>query len=285
MADSVILPEWVSNLIPEEARSNPDIAPLFTPDKEGNPPTMTKYKDPIEFVKSYHHLNELAGRKGVLIPTEKSSPDEIIAFQKAIGWPEKPDGYKFSDVKDLHPALKITTESQKSFADAMHKAGVPTKYADVFNQYAAQYLSGIIAQTEKAGKEATEKAVAELKTAWGDKYDVNLKAASTLVEKVGGKEALAAFGDLGNNPKVLSVLSKIGSVISEDSISKITTGGGGQVPENEAALKEINDIMADAKGARQHPMNKEDHPEHRKWAGVDGLWTQLHKKAYAPPAS
>jgi hypothetical protein len=285
MPDPVTLPEWVAQFIPEDAQKDPEIAALLTPDKDGNPPDIAKYKTPVDFVKSYKNQTELIGRKGVLIPNEKSDAKEIEAFNRALGWPEKPDGYKFSELKDLHPALKLTPESQKAFAEAMHKAGVPTKYADTFNQYAAQYMSGIIAQTEKASQEAIAKANEELKKEWGDKYDMNLKSAVALVEKVGGKEAIGAFGDLGNNPKVLMFLAKLGSVISEDSISKMTTGGGSQMPEQEAAQKEISDIIADAKGARQHPLNNDKHPDHMKWAGAEGEWAKLNKKAYTPSSS
>jgi hypothetical protein len=284
MPDPITLPEWVETTFPEDIRKDPELSPLFNPDDKGNPPDIAKFKSPVELLKSYKSGLELIGRKGVLIPTEKSTPEEVAAFNKALGWPDKPDGYKFSELKDMHPALKITPESQKAFAEAMHKEGVPTKYADIFNRFSAQYLSGIIAQSEKASKESSEKAAAELKAAWGDKFDANLKAASSLVEKVGGKDALSAFGDLGNNPKVLMFLAKLGTVISEDSISKMTTGGGSQVPENEAAQKEIQAIIEDAKGSRQHPMNNEKHPDHRKWAGVDGEWTRLNKKAYSPSA-
>lgn len=263
------LPDEVKTGIPEDFRKDPEIS---------------KYKTIQDFLKGVQEKTALIGRKGVILPTEKSTPEEREAFFNAIGRPEKPEGYKFTDIKDLHPSLKVTPESQKQFAEFLHKNGVPNSQADAFNQYATKYLSDMLTNADKAYKESQEKAINDLKAAWGDKFEENITGAKTLVEKVGGADALGAFGELGNNPKVLAFLHKLSTVISEDSISKITTSGGAQMPEQEAAAKEIQDIIADAKGAKAHPMNDPKHPDHNKWGGIDGLWTQLNKKAYKQTA-
>jgi hypothetical protein len=282
---TAVLPDWVTQIIPEDARKDPELAPLFNPDQNGNPPDMAKYKNPVEFIKTYKNQLKAIGQKGVLIPADfdKASPEELERYYNGIGRPAKPEEYKFSELKDLHPSLKIDEKAGEGFKKFLWEKGVPARQADAFNQYATRYLSDMI----KAGEVATQKQiqahVEELKKEWGDHYSEKVAGATKLVKAILGDKA-ADLGPLESTPAGLRFLAKISEVISEDSIAKITAGGGGMLPEQEQALKEIEEVKTDGAGARKHPLNDEKHPDHKKWIGTDGLWTKLFEKAYSSKA-
>lgn len=299
MPEPITAPEWIGTVFPEDVQKDPTVAPLFTPDEKGNPPDLFKYKTVGDFLKGVQEKNVMLGKKGVIVPDDKSTPEQIEEFYKGVlpgeksrpeqvaafrrvsgtELPAKPEEYKFSEIKDIHPSLKITPESQKAFAEAMHKAGVPQKYADVFNQFAVQQLSTMLREGEKASKAKQDTDLAALKTEWGVKFEDNLKGAQTLVEKVLGKDVAAELGNLTDSPVGLKFLAKLSTVISPDAVSRIAVGSKENIPDQEAAQKEIQAIIEDAKGPRQHPMNNEKHADYKKWQGVEGEWTKLNRRA------
>ena len=263
---------WIDTL-PDEIKSS-------IGDEDRADPAVTKYKNLPELVKGYRNTVQLVGKKGVIIPDEKATPEEVDSFQntvfKAIGRPDKADGYKLSDIKDLHPSLKPTPESQKEFFDAAHKLGFSNKQADQLNSWYLGKLSKAIGDQEKAFEESKTKAVNDLRNEWGKDFDSNLGLAKTFVEKIGGTQALDAFGDLGNNPAVLKVLAVAGKAFSEDGFGKF-----GQQPGGGDAQSAIDAVLADGgrNGKREHPYWNEKHPDHSKWVGPQGELQKLYQKA------
>ena len=82
-----------------------------------------------------------------------------------------------------------------------------------------------------------------MRNEWGKDYDVNATVARRVVEKFGGKEALEAFGDLGNKPGVLKFLSNLGKTISEDSF--VGVGSIDLSTDATGAKTRIKEIHAD----------------------------------------
>lgn len=255
---------WLSAL-PEDIRTS--IPEEFSKDQ-----TITKYKDLPEFLKGVKNMAAVVGKKGIILPGENATPEEVEKFYEALGRPKTPAEYKFSELKDLHPSIKPTPESIKKFQDAAHKLGLPTKTADGLNQWYLGELSAMMKQQEAAKVQKAEAAETALRQEWGANYDAEIAAASKFVEAVGGADALKAFeGDgTGRNPVMLRLFAKAGKLISEDAIKSL----GGNQPQ-ETPKDEIDKIMSDPK----HPYNDEKHPEHSQWIGMDGKMRKLYLKA------
>lgn len=241
------------------------------PDEAKNDPDFNKYKEPTEVYKAWNERKELIGRKGVIVPTDKSTPEEWDKYYNATGRPEKPEGYKFTHPENLHEGITITPEAVSSFQAKMHKAGVPANQANVlWNDYVGMINDSLVAKDE-ADTAALEEASANQKQRWGKDYDVNLKRANMVVTKLGGKEAVEQFGDLGSKPAVLEVLSKVGKMMSEDSMNRL---GFSSLDTNDAEAKQkINQVRSDQKSA----FNDENHPGHQK-AVLE--MRELYKVAY-----
>jgi hypothetical protein len=238
-------------------------------------PAVTKYKTIPDLVKGYRSAQELLGRKGIIVPTEKSTPEEVNAFQMALGRPEKPEGYKLTQVKDLHASVQVTPESAKPFLDFAHKVGMPQGMADQLNGWYLQRVSAQMADREKAVGEANKSAEAGLRHEWGADYDKNIGYAKRFVEKHGGKDAIDAFGDLGSNIAVLRVLGAAGKMIAEDDMSGDRGGRGS------SGATQVEQQIAGILGDQKHPYWDDNHADHRKWTGQNGLMADLYKKAQA----
>ena len=212
-----------------------------------------KYKTVGELAKGYTEAQKLIGAKGVILPGEKATPEEVEKFYNTLGRPEKPDGYKLSPLEKLHPELKITPESEAGFKALVHKHGLTAKQADgLYKEYFGMISQSLTKRDEGmlASKHEAEKA---LRTDWGANYDKNLAGAKRLIDKFGGEGGREGFGDIGNNPKVLKTLANIAKQFSEDGFIK-----GNDVKSSEVAdaQKQLTAIL----------LNK-DHPYWKAGAG------------------
>lgn len=230
-------PTWLDTL-PEETRN-------AIPEEYRNDQNVTKYKTMDEFFKGHKNLVETVGKKGVILPGEKADPKEWEPVYNALGRPEKPEGYKLTMPEKLHAAIKPTPESQAEFYKAAHALGLSNKAADGLNAWYLQKLSGIMTAQDEATANNRKTASELLTKEWGAEAENNLKATKAFVERIGGKDSAAAFGELGDNPTVLKFLHKLSASIGEDTINKII--GGKSVDtgtEQDQAKKAIEEIKA-----------------------------------------
>lgn len=205
-----------------------------------------KYKTVGELAKGYTEAQKLIGAKGVILPGEKATPEEVEKFYNSLGRPEKADGYKLSPLEKLHPELKITPESEAGFKALVHKHGLTAKQADgLYKEYFGMISQSLTKRDEQsmASKHEAEKA---LRTDWGADYDKNLSAAKRLIDKFGGEGGREAFGELGNNPKALKTIANIAKQFSEDGFIK-----GNEIKSSEVAdaQKQLNAILFN----KEHP--------------------------------
>ena len=208
-----------------------------------------KYKTVGELAKGYTEATKLIGAKGVILPSEKATPEEYDKFYNTLGRPEKPDGYKLSPLENLHPELKVTPETEAGFKSLMHKHGISAKQADgLYKEYFGM-ISQSLTKRDEGMMTSKHQAETALRQEWGAEYGNNLAKSQKLIEKFGGPDAREAFGELGNNPVVLKVLAKIAKNFSEDGFVK-----GNEVKSSEIsdAKSKITAMMLDANS----PYNK-----------------------------
>lgn len=203
-----------------------------------------KYATVGELVKGYDNAQKLIGAKGVILPTDKSTPEEVEKFYNTLGRPEKPEGYKFSPIEKLHKAIQITPEDDKAFKTLMHKHGIPQKQADALRRDYFSMASQLLDKKDKESISAREQAETALRGEWGADYDAKLQKTQRLIDKFGGEEGRADFGELGNNPKALKILAAIADKFSEDGFVPGNKQGSSEVQE---ASKKLKDIMDDKK--------------------------------------
>lgn len=208
-----------------------------------------KYATFGELVKGYENAQKLIGAKGVILPTDKSTPEEVEKFYNSIGRPEKPDGYNFTKIENLHPQLQMTPESEAQFKALVHKHGLTAKQADGLYKDYFGMLNGAMVKKDQEAKASTFEAEKALRSEWQGDYDKNLAGAKRLVDKFGGADAREAFGELGNNPQVLKTLANISKHFAEDTFVK----GGDPVPEVVSAKQKLTEIFTN----KDHPYWKQ----------------------------
>lgn len=145
----------------------------------------------------------------VKVPTDKSTPDEVAAWEKAIGVPEKEEDY-YETAADAAP---VDTLLRKVLKEAKAPKAVGSAVYKALKEYGAQ---AEILRQDTAKKES-ESAVAELKKTFGDDHDRRMEAIRKTVFNGFDDKTWESFRStkFGNDTKFMTLLSDIGLDMSE----------------------------------------------------------------------
>lgn len=179
-------------------------------------PTLEKFRSFGDLAKSYASLQTTLGKKAsaVAIPNEKSTPEEIAAYRKAVGAPDAPDGYKLKP-EQLPEGMTWDDELGKGFAEIAHKHNIP---AAAMQELAARYVASEAAKVEEYSKKAyadVEEGKAALRKEFGGNFDANIQLAARVANTVG------LDPNLVTHPEIVKALVRMGKMVSEDKISQL----------------------------------------------------------------
>ena len=215
--------------------------------------SLEAIKDFGSLVKGYVEGQKMAGKKGLVVPGEGASDEERNAFFTAVGRPEKATDYKFEKAQ-LPDGMVADEKMEGVFRDIAHKHGLNNAAASAIVSGINKYMIDGFNTNNKATEDNQKASVELLKKTWGKDYDANFKLAETAFKSFAPDAATQEmFGELGNNPAVIQVFTKIGKAMSED---KLKGGDGGGVGEDN--IKKIREIKLDPK----HPFNVANDPKH-----------------------
>jgi hypothetical protein len=214
-------PAWVAQL-PSDLKDNE---------------AFTQYKTIGDLAKAHLEVSgkvkDLDGMKAKLdnsIPklAADAKPEDREAYFKALGRPDKADGYEFD-------GDNLDEKATAYWKNAFFEAGVPKDQGKALSSKYNAFIKGLVdgykAQAEADEKQATEK----LKTELGDQFEPTKELAARLWNKHFSKdpEAIKFLTTptregmlLGNNPYLIRLLAKLGKVTGEDTSPRGSPGAG-----------------------------------------------------------
>jgi len=237
--DGNLLEGWKEGLVPEDLRESS---------------VYDKLPDLKSTFRQLGVLDKLVGRKGVVLPTDKSSPSEIEEFHKAIGVPAEIKGYKLQAPKGLE---EFYDENQATEAKTIFKQiGLTQKQAETLWNFEAKRIAEgnkdlmanpmpiyqrILPLVMERQKVESEKV---LRGKWGEAYDSRLHLANRVVNDfVNGDDRQSILERIGNDPLIADLFAEIGNRLSEHGDK--TTGSEVVGPMTPAQAKSrINEIEA-----------------------------------------
>jgi hypothetical protein len=165
--------------------------------------------------KSYQGLEQLLGKKAnaIVPPSEKSTPEEVAAYRKAIGVPESPEGYNLKP-EQLPEGVTWDDNVAKRAAELAHKHNIPAsamselmkfdmERAALMNQAAAQMIETQL-----------ETGRAELQKVWGDKMPEKIELARRAAVTAGVDPTSQGFVD----PQVVKAIVNLAEKLSDDKL-------------------------------------------------------------------
>lgn len=252
--------------LPEEVRANP---------------VMIKFKDnEAGFVntiaKSYIELEKKIASKGIMVPGENASKEEIETFHVGLGRPAKAEDYKIPDLPaDADQRIKIDEGTAKGFQALAFKLGLSPAVAQELMAFDLQKQANAYKLYDEAVTEDKNKNETTLRGEWGATYTARKELGMRLINTFAPDQATKDFllENIGNSAIGIKFLHSIASKMSEDSIGPLGESRGGMSPQE--ALIKINQIKAN----KDHPWHNGENPLHKE---AMQEMTALFKLAYPP---
>ena len=229
---------------------------------------FSTFTDINALARSYKHGQGLIGKKGVIVPGEQATEEDMNAFYKSIGRPDL-DKYelKTPEGRELHKDLV------GKFKEFAHGAGLLPKQAQQILDKYTEFEAGLITTAKTEATNKMNDGLAGLKTEWGDGYVKNINFAKAAIAELGGDELKGFLHEtkLGNNPHIIKMLTAAGKLLGEDKLRGDFRGEGNKTPQ------EIDDAIAKIRNDMAHPYNNASHPGHK--AAVDEV-ARMQKARY-----
>ena len=192
---------------------------------------------PQDWVEFQNKLSTLAPGRFNVIPN-RDSPEEMAAFHKTLGVPDKPDGYL--DIESTADA-PVNAQQVGAFKNIAHKHGLTPEQ---FRGVVVDFNAVTAAQNVEAMKPINEEREV-LKGEWGAAYDQRNGTVVNLMQKFGFPEpAIEAFKAGNADAKSIRALYAMAEAIGGEGGGLINTDAQGGAPlhtpqEAEARIREI----------------------------------------------
>lgn len=253
-------PAWINEL-PEAMRQDP---------------TLVRFESPAALATGYLEAQKKISQKGVIIPGPDAKPEEIEAFHKSLGRPDKEEDYEVN--QSLIPEnMRSSADLQEELADMRKLAFQNGVSKTAFNKMVGYRMEKTIARMQKAEKSTKEARMAvetRLRSQWGEAYTAKSQGVNKLIETYGGDEFDdAAVEQYSKDPRLIAMLGRVMDDLSEASLGRLGHTKGGSLQPADAKAK-IDAIWADPK----HPFHNDNagkaHVEAK--AEMERLYKQAH---------
>lgn len=236
-------------------------------------------KDIPSLVKGYAHLSKRMG-SAVNIPGKDAKPEDVTAFKAklieagVLPAPIKdPKDYAIAKPENLPAGMQWSDELTGKLASTLHKYQVPKEAVADLMALHMEALGGVAG----AVTIDQEKALAQLKSEHGEKYDERVEMVKRMMPGLFSGDTLAWFDKtgLGNDPKLMSALLRIAPLAMQDSsFMESIPSKGGEIT-GDTATAEHAKIMSD----KTHPMYEGYHRnpmDPKVSAHIDDLYKRAH---------
>lgn len=137
-------------------------------------------------------INDFRKRESqVRVPGKNASPEEIATYHKAIGIPEKPEEYEFSDLPEGFELTDGVKESRAEWAKHFHSLGIPKAAAKELSRLANEEELREMKATKEADESFVKQQEAALRSEWkGEEYERNKTLANRAFAELASRTGL-----------------------------------------------------------------------------------------------
>lgn len=237
-----------------------------------NSPFSQKFEDTPDglnkAMESYGNLERLLGHEKVPIPKDVNDVEGWNRFSKAMGIPDKAEGYGLPDaaLPDAMVKSGVTFDKQK-FAEIMHAHKVhPSAVKGIWEAYQKMGIEAYQKATEAHQQQLT-KTVNTLKGEWGDQYQTNVELGQMVINKFSSDKDMNDYLTtvMTQDPRGIKFLAKIGDQFAENKVGEFQMKRFTLAPAE--AMEEVQKMSRDLQGPYMNQSGKFTDREHQ--AAID----------------
>lgn len=229
--------------------------------------SLSKFDDTPEGIgklaESYNNLEQLLGRDKVPIPKDINDVEGWSRLSKALGVPDKAEGYGLADAnipKDL--AQMGLTLNKNEFAEVMHAHKVPpSAVKGIWDIYQKKSIDAYT-QAMKSQQEQLTKTINTLRGEWGDAFETNVELGQMVINKFSNDQETNDYitASLSKDPRGIKFLAKVGEQFAENKVPEFQMKRFSLAPEQ--ALEEAKKMTIDLDGPYHNQKGKFTDKEH-----------------------
>jgi hypothetical protein len=188
-----------------------------------------RYPTTADFLRGHRELQKAwDGRQQVKPPGEGAKPEEVAAWRKLMGAPEKPEDYGLKAPEKLPEGIQWNEDLAKDFAALAHKHHLPPAVVQELAEFHNQNLAKM---QQSAGEQmalATETARAEMQKAWGQDLPKNAAMVTEFAKMI---ELDVSDPKYGNDPVLAQALLR-----SAELLNRLTAEPSGLITGSTAPI-------------------------------------------------
>ena len=205
----------------------------------------------------------------VRVPGKNATEEEISAYRKAVGIPEKPDDYEFSDLSEEELTDEIKT-SRQEWSKRFHQLGIPKESAKALskmvNDDQQKYMSAQV-EADKAFSKSQEDA---LRAEWKGDFDKNKTLANRAFKDIAERAGIK-LNDLTkietkdgrflmDRAEIVKLFSIIGREMAEGSLGPALTESERETVEEEirGVRNEIDEAQSQGDSKRANRLYQKE---------------------------
>lgn len=218
---------------------------------------LSQFKSLPDLANSFHELRSSFSKKTeglVKIPGADASDEEKVAWRKALGVPDSPDGYELPTPEGLPEGFEFDPATLAPLKAKAHALGIaPAALAELVS-FHIQSESAEIARLTQEAEQQSKAGQEQLRKEWGQNFERNL-ALSERVKLTGGGLPEGHWGH--SDPHVQKLLASLGSKLSEGSLSAHDAAVANLGPGNAA-----RDVVMNPDNPLHKAYHESSHPNH-----------------------
>lgn len=228
-------------------------------------PLLAKFEDTPDglnkAIESHANLEKLLGHEKVPIPKGPDDKEGWNRFSKAMGIPDKAEGYGLPDI-EVPKGLEV---DKGKFAEIAHSLKFTKAQTNelwkVYNQMNVDAYTQQMAAHEKSITDTINR----LKAEWGEAYNVNVELGQMVINKFSPDKEANDFitAVLSQDPRGIKFLAKIGEQFAENKIGEFQVKRFSMSPDQ--AREEWHKIIKDP----NHPYNNDKASPSERQAAID----------------
>jgi hypothetical protein len=200
--------------------------------------------------KSFVSAQKMIGANKIALPGENATADEIDAFHRALGRPDKQDDYSVEGI-ELPEGIELDDQLVNGFREYAFKHGMSQKDFAEAIAFDVQRVANSMQAQQQAAAEEYNTTLGKLKTEWGESFDQNIAQCNKALTTFGLMDLFEEKGLL-NNYDAITALTRIGAAMSESKLK------GGEFTTPTDPQSQLDEIISNP----DHAYYKKDHPGH-----------------------
>jgi hypothetical protein len=194
------------------------------PDSHKNNEAFYGYKAPGELMDA--HMNLLSLKDRVAVPGENATDEERAAYNKAVGIPDKPEGYGFVKPSDMPEGVSWDQGAADAYAKFCYERGMTVEQGQANLEYFNGQIGKLVESADQELQKTVEANEKTLQDRLGNNYEPFMKTADQVLKSVVSEESVKMMEAEGmtvlalNSPGFISALYDLKEkVIGDNPIS------------------------------------------------------------------